>query len=427
MVKISGRLVEPAETEAALRRTPGIRNSVVLVRRLASGRAQLVAHLETDDGLSAGAVLRSLRDGLPAHLVPALLVRHDRLPITDRGKVDRAALLAQPPRPWRDDTSDAAEDMLTASVVGMSRRLLELDDIGPDDNLFDLGLDSLAAIEMIAMINESTGIALDPHDFFVAETPRRIAECLQRPSTSSDPDTVILHADAPGTPVFFVAGAGGFALSYRTLALELGPAQPFVVFQQHGLTQRGRREGSIAANSRRHLLALRRIRPTGPYVLAGHSWGGLVAHEMARHLAEAGEDVRLVLLDAHKPPRRLVRVRPEALRDRQTGWPLHVAKLARWRLALATRRVGDRFAKVGTARRYDAFFRLGERRMVGTTVPALAIPVLFLCAETGRPSDWDDHPQCSVRRVPGDHLTLLQPPNAAVTAAAMRSALALSP
>ena len=90
VVKINGKLVEPSEPERVLGSIPGVRRGVVLVQPAPRGGSRLVAHLEVDDtGAPTPAEVRTaVVDRVAAHLVPAVLVRHDHLPLTERGKVD---------------------------------------------------------------------------------------------------------------------------------------------------------------------------------------------------------------------------------------------------------------------------------------------------------------------------------------------------
>jgi thioesterase domain-containing protein len=101
-----------------------------------------------------------------------------------------------------------------------------------------------------------------------------------------------------------VPGAGGVPLVFGPLARALPDGHPVYAVANHGLEQRGWPDWTVTSAARRHLRELRAVRPRGPYVLVGHSLGGLVALEMARRLRRAGQAVPLVaLLDSHPPGR----------------------------------------------------------------------------------------------------------------------------
>jgi thioesterase domain-containing protein len=86
------------------------------------------------------------------------------------------------------------------------------------------------------------------------------------------------------------------------LSRRLGEDQPIYGFQAHGLEARGIPDWTVERTARRHLQMIRVLAPHGPYLLAGHSLGGLIAMEIAHMLRAAGEEVSLlVLLDTYLP------------------------------------------------------------------------------------------------------------------------------
>ena len=104
-VKILGLRIEPGEIEAALRRRPEVRQTVVIARAQPGGEKRLTAYVVAAPGaFSADDLKRHLADRLPPYMVPAHVVRIDRLPLTPNGKVDRSAL----PAPDRRRPSEAA-------------------------------------------------------------------------------------------------------------------------------------------------------------------------------------------------------------------------------------------------------------------------------------------------------------------------------
>ena len=114
-----------------------------------------------------------------------------------------------------------------------------------------------------------------------APTPAAFAARLRRRPDRVDGTLVPLQPDGTRPPLFVVAGGGGLGLALTGFARHLGPDRPTWALQAHALESRGRPDFSVAAAARRHLRALRRVQPVGPYHLAGHSFGGLVALELA--------------------------------------------------------------------------------------------------------------------------------------------------
>lgn len=301
VVKISGKLVNPSETAAVLMEYPGIRRAVVLPRTLSSGRKLLAAHVEAADDVDPEALRRTLAERLPAHLVPAVLVRHDSLPVTERGKVDRFALRECEPVMWRSTAPRGPRSDMERFVVIEAARLLGIPDLGVDDDLWIFGLDSLGAIELSESLARSLNPCLTVNDFVGASTPAAIAQAIERRgrTKTSHMVTLLESDDAPSLVV--VAGAGSPVLRYRELAQGAAEGGGVLGFEQWGLLQRRRPDRSVRAAARRNLRSMEGVSTVGPLVLLGHSWGGLVAHDMAVRLAECGRQVVLVLLDTGRP------------------------------------------------------------------------------------------------------------------------------
>ncbi|MEU2880583.1 amino acid adenylation domain-containing protein, partial [Streptomyces sp. NPDC007070] len=143
-IKIRGFRVELGEIESALTRHPDVRACAVTLR---DGR--LVGYVIPVDGARPDpATLRKhLAGHLPDHMVPSALLLIDRLPLTPGGKLDTAALPA--PRTeaaGRREPAGAAETIL----LGVFRDILGSDDIGPDDDFFAIGGDSIVSLQVVS-------------------------------------------------------------------------------------------------------------------------------------------------------------------------------------------------------------------------------------------------------------------------------------
>jgi acyl-coenzyme A synthetase/AMP-(fatty) acid ligase/thioesterase domain-containing protein len=434
LVKIRGKLVEPAEPERVLRDMASVRHAVVLPHTLPAGATRLVAHIEpaTGDALDTAKLRGALRATLPAHLVPSVFMRHERLPLNHRGKVDRTSLGAMPVVPWRTAPARPAVDEVELVVTGVVSSVLGIGAIGPDDDLWDFGCDSLAAVEIVTCLADAgfEGVALA--DLLDATTPAAIAARVRRPAASTSAPLSRLNAGGTRTPLWLLAGAGGSALAFRALAAQLGPEQPAMALEAHGIHRRARVDLSIRSAARRHLRNIHREQPAGPYLLAGHSAGGLIAFEVARSLSEQGEQVAVVLIDvpagaAHRalaPGTRPTNQVPLAAPTRAFA-----ARARTWagdRLGVVATVCGWRSRDVGA--RYGHMFQLGirvARRYQPTSVPSPVEVMVVqqrgsLLADGWRPFA----PHLQVHEVDGDHNSMLQPPHVAGVAAAFEQLFA---
>ena len=408
MVKINGRLVEPAEPERVIRSVTGVRDAIVLARVLPSGRHQLVGHVEADATIRVTAVREALARELPGHLVPAVLVRHDRLPVLPRGKTDRVALRHGTVVPWIDRAVELEPTPLEAVLAGEVARVLGLETVAPDDDVWHIGCDSLAAIELVEIFNQRHGSHLVPNDLVDASTPMSIAALIEqgRRQARHEGPTVVRSGTA-GDTVFLVCGAGGPAVQYRSFAMLLGGS--VTVLEQRGLHRRGLRDRSVASAARRHLTEVRTAADS-PVVLCGHSYGAVVANEMARLLSAQGRPVQLVLLDPVDASRAVHRrERPVNLRRRQGSVVLHLLKVSWWRLHHVGRRL--RLGRPGTQHRYATFYRIGSRQARRHDVVAFEGPTMLVrAAAHHRDVPWPSMPRGEQIVVPGDHNTIVRFP-----------------
>ncbi|MFH8774939.1 amino acid adenylation domain-containing protein [Streptomyces sp. NPDC017958] len=170
-VKIRGYRIEPGEIETALRTLPGVADVAVVARRDGDG-ARLVAHVVTPEArpLDAPALREGLRLTLPDYMVPALFVRHERLPLTANGKVDRAALTAVVPTTTGQGTTHApAEGPVEQALAGVWTQVLGAEHVSRTDNFFDLGGDSILALRLVGLARQA-GLGLTVADVFRART-----------------------------------------------------------------------------------------------------------------------------------------------------------------------------------------------------------------------------------------------------------------
>ncbi|MFJ4833804.1 amino acid adenylation domain-containing protein [Streptomyces sp. NPDC088747] len=141
--KISGHRVQPAEVESALLTHPGVREAVAAGQILPDGTRRLVAHLVAEGAVpSATQVREHLRARLPAALIPSAVEFVERLPRTSSGKIDRAAL----PEPAAHQVPVTGSP-LEQAITGVWRQILGADAVAVDDDVFDVGAQSLQAIQ----------------------------------------------------------------------------------------------------------------------------------------------------------------------------------------------------------------------------------------------------------------------------------------
>ncbi|EFE71033.1 PvdD [Streptomyces viridosporus ATCC 14672] len=186
-VKIRGHRIEPGEIETALRALPGVRDAAV-VARADGGTARLVAHVVTAEArpLDPPALREGLRLSLPDYMVPALFVRHERLPLTANGKVDRAALTAVRARAAGQGAHAAPEGPVEQALAGVWGQVLGAEHISRTDNFFDLGGDSILALRLVGL-GRLAGLAFTVADVFRARTLADLAALVTDAADTPEP------------------------------------------------------------------------------------------------------------------------------------------------------------------------------------------------------------------------------------------------
>jgi acyl-CoA synthetase (AMP-forming)/AMP-acid ligase II/thioesterase domain-containing protein len=438
LVKIRGIRVEPAETEAALTAFPGIRAAVALPHEGPRG-TRLVGHLVLDDAtLTPESVRTTLGERLPPHLIPSPLVVHDALPLLPNGKIDRLTLRSRPLEPWRTTTPRPPRDDLEADVATLCAEVLELDDVGPDEDLWTRGLDSLRALELAAAVSELGWGPFDPSAPLRHVTAAAIADWLRTAAATDDPHlpsaVIPLHpapsGPGPGpTPVVAVPGAGGTATAFFWLARALGPDRPLTVIEAHGLHTPGAPDRTVAAAAHRAADLVAGTHPDGPLVLLGHSAGGAVAYETAVLLHTAGRTVRVAILDTPLPALAGAPTTDRAAAPTAAATPSRRLRPSLRRIprrALDEARIRLRARHPGppsrSLTRFRAFTRIGERALRDYRPTPVPVPTLVLHVDDRVRDAWTGAvPDLTFAPLPGEHRSLLRPPHVQTVADHVRA------
>jgi amino acid adenylation domain-containing protein/non-ribosomal peptide synthase protein (TIGR01720 family) len=190
-VKIRGFRIEPGEIDSALSRHPDVAEAVVLAHEDQPGNRSLVAYLVPKPGreIHIDEVRDHLREQLPDYMIPAHIVRLDCLPLTPNGKVDKRALPAPPASVEADDSYRAPRNELEQLLADVWESVLGREQIGVDNNYFELGGDSISAIQVVSRLNRA-GWQLRVRDLFRNPTIAALAPHLQESERAAKPEVV---------------------------------------------------------------------------------------------------------------------------------------------------------------------------------------------------------------------------------------------
>ena len=372
-VKLHGFRIELGEVEAALLACAGVARAVAVVRRSPATGDRLVGYVAPEPGadLDPAAVLAFAGQRLAPHMVPAIVLVLDALPVTETGKLDRAALPEPDFGTGRSEFRAPVTETET-TLAELFAGVLGVDRIGLDDSFFALGGDSIMSIQLVTRAR-AAGLVFSVRDVFEGKTIAGLAR-LAVPESAA---VAALPEELPGggvgsmplTPIMcWMLERGGFDRFCQWVLLTLPAGIDRIAIA-----------ATVQAVIDRHDMLRARLRPEPAHPSgwalqvqpAGVSAAGLVrrvpvdespdssafaaiADREARSAAErldpaAGVVVQLVWLDCAERPGRLLVVAHHLVVD-GVSWRILVPDLA---VAGAQLGAGQqpRLAAVGTSMR----------------------------------------------------------------------------
>lgn len=360
VLNVRGINVGPAEIYRALQDLPEVVEGLAVEQQSPDDPEQtrVVMLVVLRNGIQLDAALarrirRHIAQSASAAHVPDVILQVEELPTTHSGKRSEAAAreavnlrpvrnieaLRNPEsleiigrqataRPWGalPPQTDAAEN-LERYLQTLWEALFGVAPIGPDEDFFELGGNSLTAARLIAEIRQATGRDLPLTTLIYAPTIVRLAAIIRDKSWRPSSVLVQLRSGSENRPFFLVHGLSGTVMELWALGRALTTRSAVYGLQARGLDPDETPHRTIQEMAAYYLDAIRPLQPHGPYALGGFSYGGLIAFEMAQCLTRAGESVEFVLLfDTSVTPR--VLPWPERAR-------LHGKRLGRQALLLA--------------------------------------------------------------------------------------------
>lgn len=294
-VKIRGFRVELGEIEAALQENPAVRETAVIARDDQNGSKRLVAYVTLRDKATSERELRAWFKGrLPDYMTPSVFVVLKEFPLLNSGKINRKAL----PEPAVESVAPSSipTTPLELQLQILFQRVLRRTGVGVDESFFEMGGDSLQALELIVQIEKATGRRLPMETLFQTPSIRGVSGELQKAAHDRWSCLAPLQKSGVRPPLFLVHTTPGDVLGYGNLIHHLGSEQPCYGFQALGLNGSSEPHDSIEAMAAHYVELLKEFQPRGPYILGGWCFGGIVAVEMAQQLQAGGDEVAALLL-----------------------------------------------------------------------------------------------------------------------------------
>lgn len=304
--KIRGMRIEIQEIENTLERYPKIKNAHVSVLGDDSHARQIVAFVVNDDSkIEDGDLKNYLKQCLPSYMVPNQIFFVKHILLTSNGKVDSASLISMVDIEnmsaagggHENRNIDYSDDELV--VLSSISSLLNCDLPNLRDNFFEIGGNSLLAIQLIDTLYLRLGVRYSLVDFFACEN---IGALIERKSLYSDKPAPVIFERHSGVVerTIVVFHNIGFANNIASCVGDNDSVLGLVCRKHQELAQSIEKghvpNVSIDEFVSEYYKLIKSQQPEGPYVFVGHSYGGLIAFALASFMQSQSEEVEQVVL-----------------------------------------------------------------------------------------------------------------------------------
>ena len=310
-LKVGGLRVSPTEVESVLRKDPAVRDAVVTLAKLPeamgqSRETQLLAWIIQQTGLMADPeTLRLLvRSQLPPEAVPARFLVLKEFPLLPNGKVDRKILNFEHPAAIQLSASMiscAPRNEMERVVLKAWEHSLGVTITSVYVDFFELGGDSLSAVNVLADLSSHFGFELPGHALLHYPILASLAETIpvwraQRSGRKSfgspqtpleTPAIVKLKSEGSAPPLYILPGGHGREMElfvFARMLTRMSAARPAFGLRISSLFDEFPNLKSLGEVATRMIHFLSAEPPKGPWILLGECAAGLLAVEMARQL-----------------------------------------------------------------------------------------------------------------------------------------------
>lgn len=298
-VKIRGFRLELNEIENCLLKFSAISQCVVLALPHSEYEKYLCAFLvaKPDQDLNIEALKIFMLETVPFYYLPENFIILDQLPLTTSGKIDQEALIKLTPEKSKTVKSCSDENDTVRKLTKIWCHLLNLDQVNLDADFSTLGGYSLLLLRLKNKIQHIFNQELTLEELLSANTVLKQAQCLDNKNQKSQNYLINLQASSQQTPLYLLPPVSGEYLCFLPLVRNLSREQAVYALREPDFTQ-NEYFHSLDELALFFLENIKKNQSSGPYRLAGYSFGAHAAMAIASHLIAQGETVEfLALLD----------------------------------------------------------------------------------------------------------------------------------
>jgi thioesterase domain-containing protein/acyl carrier protein len=359
-------------------------------------------------------------------MVPSAFVFLETLPLTPNQKLDRDRLPApEKARPNLESRYVAPRDGIELQLVAIWEELLDVRPIGVKDRFFEVGGHSLLALRLLVDIEQRLGTKVPLPALFEEPTIAHLAAVLRK-NLDEWPLMVAMRGGKNPRKLFLIHPGGGILWNYVHLVRHLPADVPVYGLQARGLDGKSVPHDDMENLAADYIAEVRRIQPDGPYLLGGHSLGGMIAFEMARQLKDSGDEVELLaMFDSAVPRQRTTADDARSLADMARTVERFVGKdLAVSYETLAALSTNDQIEYVAHALGHDVTMTRNLLSVSKAHIQASStyrartspVPITLIRAQDTQSTDdetlgWGALSPVHVLWAPGDHVTMMSEPH----------------
>ncbi|MGY3052015.1 amino acid adenylation domain-containing protein [Pedobacter sp. UYEF25] len=300
-IKIRGFRIEIEEIEKNLTALENIDDALLVVHTDSLGNERLVAYVINNIKISGSELKeciesweKTLVQNLPDYMMPQAYHPIDFFPLTPNGKIDKEAL----PEPiFKSDLTiyEAPETDIENKLTEIWIKYLGFENIGVNDDFFDLGGHSIIAVQIMTQIEVEFKERLPISTFFQHPTIKKIAQLFGKDHPHWNWKTLVKIKDGTGkNPLYLIHGIGLNVLIFNNLANNLNSDQRVYGLQAIGLNGLDAPLDNFEEIASQYIGEMLEENPDGPFCLLGYSMGGIIALEMAKQLKMLGKEVTML-------------------------------------------------------------------------------------------------------------------------------------
>lgn len=320
-VKIRGYRIELGDIQKNLINIDGIENAVIK----AVDNKYLIAYLLCDGNISVTEIKSQLSKELPQYMIPSYFVRLESFPYTPNGKVDVKKLPDLSQVEIMREEFVAPTNDIQRELAEIWSNLLNIKMVSIKDDFFDIGGDSLGAINLANELSEKYDITMAVKEVYDNNTIEKMAEYLSTVEKNNDnvinknKKIVLLKKADSKENIFFIHAGNGTVLPYTRLCSQIKREVncygiPF--FMAEGIYHP--MHVDLKELTSEYVKIIRDIQPHGPYKFFGWCVGCSIIFEMIKQFEELGEKVDEVYLEAGLAPN-LGRPKPVFNKNEELG------------------------------------------------------------------------------------------------------------